>query len=113
VQSLAPLPPLLVLVRFDDAGYRVTSLTSVDADVERDDADEERADPDEERGRDSLELRVLLGFLTGELGNDLGGRSGEMLERPEREGVDSEKYEENRLLVTELRAAFGEWSSES
>jgi hypothetical protein len=36
-----------------------------------------------------------------------------MLERPEREGVDSEKYEENRLLVTELRAAFGEWSSES
>lgn len=106
VLSLAPLPPLPVLMRFDDAGYRVTSLTSADA-------DEEREDPDEERGRDSLELRLLLGLLTGELGNDLGCRSGETLERPEREEVDSEKYEEKRLGVTELRAAFGEWSSAS
>ena len=71
VLSLAPLPPLPVLVRLDDAGYRDNSLTSVEEDVERDDADEERADPDEERGRDSLELRLLLNFLTGELGNDL------------------------------------------
>jgi hypothetical protein len=105
VLSLAPLPPLPVLERFDDAGYRVTSLTSVDA-------DEERADPDKERGRNSLELRLLLGFLEGELGKELGSRSGEMLERPERLGVDSEKYEENKLDVTE-RTAFGEWSSAS
>lgn len=105
VLSLAPLPPLPVLERFDDAGYRVTLLMSVEA-------DEERVDPDEERGRDSLELRLLLGFLKGELGNELGGRSGEMLERLERLGVDSEKYEENKLVVAE-RAAFGEWSSAS
>jgi len=108
VLSLAP-PPLLELVRFDDAGYRDTLLMSVK--VEQVDGDEERADPDEGRDRDSLELRLLLDFLAGELGNDFGKTSEETLEQPEREVVESEKYEENKLLVITLRATLRERSS--
>ncbi len=60
-----------------------------------------------ERGR-SLVGRLLEEGLVGELGTDDGERFNE--EELHTVGLDSEKYDEKTLLVTELRFFFGDLS---